>query len=360
MEGKNYNVIGVMSGTSLDGVDIAYLKVTVPNGNDALNPKPYQAEICLAETISYTSEWSQILTDAVHYKSAELVQLNEKYTKLLAQLINSFIAKHGLSLIDTVCSHGHTVIHKPEIGLTLQIGNLPNIATLVGKKVVCDFRVQDVELGGQGAPLVPIGDQLLFGEYDYCLNLGGFANVSLEKDSLRIAYDICAVNTVLNVYAQKLGKGYDDRGAFAKAGTIHHSLLEELNSLPFYKAVAPKSLGIEWVHETVFPLIERFNLGPKDILATFTKHIAIQLVAQFERGSAVLVTGGGAYNTYLLDLLKLDPTMEFIVPDNILVEYKEALIFGLLGVLKLENKVNTLASVTGASKDHSAGKIYLP
>ncbi len=352
MQQKNYNVIGVMSGTSLDGVDLALVQV-------CFEPE-VSAKIIVAETVAYPQQWVESLKIAYTLSKQTLTKLDNEYTQYLAVVILEFIRKNSIENIDAVCSHGHTILHEPDQGFTLQIGNLPILAELIHTRVVCDFRVQDVYLGGQGAPLVPIGDQLLFKEYDYCLNLGGFANMSMDREGTRIAYDICAVNTVLNIYACQLGKEYDEGGAFAKAGSTHTPLLEKLDALPFYQLRAPKSLGIEWVHETVLPIIEHFDLDPKDVLATFTEHIAGQLKKQFKNKSRVLVTGGGAYNTYLLELLRDDERVEFIVPNDMLVEFKEALIFALLGVLKLENKVNTLASVTGARKDHSAGKIYLP
>ncbi len=351
MERKYYNVIGVMSGTSLDGIDFAYVKMTI---------KPqYKAQIIVAETQAYPDFWVGKLQKAVHYSKDELQTLNEAYTQYLGKAINEFIKKNKISRtqIDAICSHGHTILHQPDQGYTLQIGNLPEIATITACTVVCDFRVQDVLLGGQGAPLVPIGDQLLFPTYDYCLNLGGFANVSMQKGDTRIAYDICAVNTVLNEYAQKLGATYDDGGAFAKAGTIHFPLLEKLNGLPFFEKLPPKSLGIEWVHENIFPLIESYNLEPIAVLATFTEHIAQQLANQFQVGNTVFITGGGAYNTFLIERLKVLKNIDVVLPDHLLIEYKEAIVFALLGVLKLEGENNCLASVTGASRDHSSGVI---
>ena len=352
MQQKNYNVIGVMSGTSLDGVDLALVQV-------CFEPQ-VSAKIIIAETVAYPQQWVESLKIAYTLSKQTLTKLDNEYTQYLAVVIQEFIRKNSIENIDAVCSHGHTILHEPDQGFTLQIGNLPILAELIHTRVICDFRVQDVYLGGQGAPLVPIGDQLLFKEYDYCLNLGGFANVSVDRGGRRIAYDICAVNTVLNIYAYQLGKEYDEGGAFAKAGTIHKPLLEKLDTLPFYQLEAPKSLGIEWVHDTVLPIIEGFGLHPKDVLATYTEHISRQLITQFKEGGTVLVTGGGAYNIFLLSLLREGKKVDFIIPDAVLVEFKEALIFALLGVLKLEGKVNTLASVTGASQDHSAGKIYLP
>ena len=218
--------------------------------------------------------------------------------------------------------------------------------------------MQDVALGGQGAPLVPIGDQLLFSEYDYCLNLGGFANCSFERDNKRIAYDICPVNIVLNELAQQLGKPYDDGGNIARSGTIDINLLDVLNTLQFYKMEPPKSLGLEWVKQFIFPVIIKAEISVEDAIATFTEHVAIQLAKQFEEGSSAFITGGGAYNSYLLERLKYHKNISVVLPDAKLLEFKEALIFGLLGVLRLRDEVNCLASVTGAERDHSSGNIF--
>ncbi|MFT5751157.1 MAG: anhydro-N-acetylmuramic acid kinase [Flavobacteriales bacterium] len=352
MAKKDYNVIGVMSGTSLDGVDLAFVKIcTTPQ---------YTAEIVAAITVPYSEDWVEKLRKGIHLNGDELRLLDEEYSSYLSRCIVRFISENDFGELDAVCSHGHTILHQPDAGLTLQIGNLPTLAAAVNQTVVCDFRVQDVALGGQGAPLVPIGDQLLFGDYGYCLNLGGFANVSSEKGGLRLAYDICPVNVVLNSYAELLGHPYDDGGAFANAGTVNPRLLEQLNALPFYMKSAPKSLGIEWVHAHVLPLLEASQSDPVEILATFTEHVAIQLAKQFKTGSTVLVTGGGAFNTFLLERVCFHKNIKIRLPDPKLIEFKEALIFGLLGVLRLEGAINCLSSVTGAQRDHSSGMIYHP
>ncbi len=246
---ESYQVIGVMSGTSLDGIDLAHVHFTVKNNL-------WNYKITETETIPYTQEWLNKLKNAVDFSENELISLNEDYTDYLGNTIKKFIDKHKSHLIDAVCSHGHTILHQPQNGLTLQIGNLPKIATIVGKTVVCDFRVQDVELGGQGAPLVPIGDRLLFSEYDFCLNLGGFSNVSFEEKGQRIAFDISPVNTVLNYYANQLGLEYDDKGKIASSGKVNLDLLNELNSLDYYKKPYPKSLGFEFVKKIILQLLE--------------------------------------------------------------------------------------------------------
>lgn len=341
-----------MSGTSLDGIDLALCTFHISEKQE------WDFEIETAETVSYPESWQTILKDAVHFPEGRLQHLNEEYTFYLAEIISKFIQKNALEKIDAVCSHGHTILHQPEKGITLQIGNLPFLAEKIQQTVVCDFRVQDVALGGQGAPLVPIGDRLLFSRYDYCLNLGGFANVSFEEENIRIAYDICPVNIVLNVYAEKLGKPYDAGGSFAKSGIVNKELLQQLNALGFYSKRPPKSLGLEWVKEFVFPLLKVSKENPQNILRTFTEHIAIQVSNQFKENSSLLITGGGAYNSFLIERLKLQKQLNVIVPNEQIVEFKEALVFALLGILKLRGENNCLASVTGAKRDHSSGYIF--
>lgn len=349
---ENYNVIGVMSGTSLDGVDLAYIKFN--------NSENWTFEIFQSETVSYSEEWLNKLKNAIYFSSSELEELNVAYTKLLASIISEFISKNDLTEIDAVCSHGHTILHQPQNGFTLQIGNLPLIRDLVNQTIVCDFRVQDVQLGGQGAPLVPIGDELLFSQYDYCLNLGGFSNVSFNENGNRIAFDISPVNTVLNFYANELGFPYDDAGNLARSGNINQDLLQQLNNLDFYKAPYPKSLGMEFVNAKIFPLINSFSIDVKDKLRTFVEHIAIQIAKICSKSNASLfITGGGAYNRFLIDRLRnYLPTTEVVIPDDKTIQFKEALIFGFLGVLRLRNEMNVLSSVTGAKRDHSSGVVF--
>ncbi|SHG51153.1 anhydro-N-acetylmuramic acid kinase [Flavobacterium fluvii] len=356
MKKKHYNVIGVMSGTSLDGVDLAHIKFHFINNKWAF-------EILESETVGYSQNWIDQLKSAVDFSETKLEKLNQDYTALLASIISTFIEKHKIENLDAVCSHGHTILHQPQNGFTLQIGNLPKISTLIHQTVVCDFRVQDVELGGQGAPLVPIGDRILFSEYDYCINLGGFSNVSFEQNGKRIAFDISPVNTVLNYYANQLGLDYDDKGQLSKTGKINADLLNELNALDFYQQKFPKSLGFEFVKGIILPLIESHEISIEDKLRTFTEHVALQTALALEdietRNGRMLVTGGGAYNNFLVERIQSHlPEMEIIIPSAKILEFKEALIFALLGVLKLRDEINVLSSVTGAKMDHSSGIIY--
>ncbi len=340
-----------MSGTSLDGIDLAHVNFTLSEG--------WTYKIITAETVPYPEDWQKILSKAVLYDEDQLKRLNENYTQFLSEVILDFLTKNAIFDPDAICSHGHTIKHDPENGYTLQLGNLPQLAENLGHTVVCDFRVQDVELGGQGAPLVPVGDELLFSEYDYCLNLGGFANISTKPNGSRLAYDICAVNTVLNFLSQKIDLPYDRKGEVAASGELNEELLEELQKIPYYGLRPPKSLGIEWVNKYIFPLFGRYESIPC-LLRTYTEHAA-EVISNELRDSSeekVLVTGGGVFNDYLIKEIKRRTRTQIVIPPVEMVNFKEALIFGFLGVLKLRGENNVFSSVTGASKDHSTGKIF--
>ncbi|MDI5887555.1 anhydro-N-acetylmuramic acid kinase [Flavobacterium yafengii] len=352
---EKYTIIGVMSGTSLDGVDLAHIVFTVKNNK-------WNFQILESETVSYSIDWLNKLKIAVDFSEVALEKLNQDYTQLLASIISDFIEKYEIKNLDAVCSHGHTILHQPQNEFTLQIGNLPEIASVINQTVVCDFRVQDVQLGGQGAPLVPIGDRILFSEYDYCMNLGGFSNVSFEKNKERIAFDISPVNTVLNFYANQLGFNYDDKGSISRTGICNKDLLNELNTLDFYQKKHPKSLGFEFVKETILPIIETYSIPIEDKLHTFTEHVALQIaLALPNKNESLFITGGGAYNDFLIERIQYHlPQIKIIIPSAKILEFKEALIFALLGVLKLRGEINVLSSVTGAKTDHSSGTIYSP
>jgi anhydro-N-acetylmuramic acid kinase len=354
MKQENYNVIGVMSGTSLDGIDLAHVSFAFSQSGCAFL-------INETQTVAYSAQWQARLKKAIELDHEALDQIDIDYTRMLGNEIRSFIEQHDLAgKIEAVCSHGHTVLHRPAEGLTLQIGNRPQLAQIIGMPVVCDFRVQDVAMGGQGAPLVPVGDRILFADYDYCLNLGGFSNLSYEKSGFRQAFDISPVNTVLNHYAEALGLTYDDRGRIAQSGKINHELLLALNRIEFYDLKPPKSLGQEFVRDVMLPILGQNDLAIADILCTFCEHVAIQIAAAVPKCSGkMLVTGGGAYHDFLISRMQhhLDP-IALVIPDGKTIEYKEALIFGLLGVLRLREEINVLSSVTGAKEDHCAGYIY--
>lgn len=343
-----------MSGTSLDGVDLVYLNFST-NGQ-------WNYKVIAAETVPYTYIWEEKLRMLTQLDLEDIQKLDVDYTKLLGEVINDFVERNSIKNLDFVSSHGHTALHQPEKNLTYQIGNLPIIATITNSTLICNFRKQDVELGGQGAPLVPIGDKLLFGEFEYCLNLGGFANLSTERDQERIAYDVCPVNIVLNSLSEQVGKPYDEKGSMARSGNSDSVTLEKLNSLKYYTSDFPKSLGLEWVNENVFPILHESGLRVPDALRTFVEHMAMQIGKNLSGpgNMKVLITGGGAYNEFLIERMKLYFHGNIVIPNREVIEFKEAIIFALLGILKFRGEINCLKSVTGAKRDHSSGIIHYP
>lgn len=348
-----FKVIGIMSGTSLDGVDITACEFWINDNN-------WHYKIVKGKTYRYDETILKRLKVAQNLSGLELSQLDVDYGKYLGKLVRNFIQTTSFKS-DFIASHGYTVFHEPGKGLTLQIGSGAHLAAVSGVKTICNFRTTDVALGGQGAPLVPIGDELLFSEYVACLNLGGFSNISFREKNMRIAFDICPVNYVLNFYTQKLGKPYDENGWYGQQGQVNSELLLQLNKLDYYQQQPPKSLGREFVEACIFPIISE-AIKVEDVLATLYEHIAIQLstiITTLNIGN-VLVTGGGAFNEYLIELLKLKTNHSIVVPNKELIDFKEALIFGFLGVLRELELPNCLASVTGASKDNVGGSVFLP
>ena len=356
---KEYNIIGLMSGTSLDGLDIVYCRIW-----KHFNQWKYKIEA--SKSIAYDDKMENQLKNAIHLSSEDLLSLHNAYGTWLGEQVHSFITNHNLT-IDYVASHGHTVHHQPHKGYTLQIGSGQHLANACHQIVICDFRTNDVALGGQGAPLVPIGDKLLFSEYDFCLNLGGISNISFDKQGKRIAYDIGLANMLLNYITRKEHIKYDNGGQLAAKGSTNHALLTKLNELEYYTLPYPKSIGYEWFLEKVVPLVEQTQDSLVNLLHTAVQHICQQISIQIKQHiektpSTLLVTGGGAYNHFLIAVLQenLKDKVKVIVPDTTLIESKEALIFALMGVLRVEQELNVLSSVTGATKDSSSGIVYLP
>jgi anhydro-N-acetylmuramic acid kinase len=351
---KDFKVIGLMSGSSLDGVDIAYVNFSHDN-------KRWFFQIVEAGNIPYTEEWKNKLSEAFNKSEAELKELDIEYGKFLGTVTKKFIKKYEFDP-KLIASHGHTIFHAPEKSYTLQIGNGQEIANATGITTINDFRTEDVTKGGQGAPLVPIGDKYLFAEFPICLNIGGIANVSYDIDGQRIAYDICMANQMLNYLASKLGYDYDNNGNFARQGNVNQELLNIFNDNSYYDKEAPKSLGREFFEKYQHEIIDSSALPVKDLLATATEHIACQIVKATDslEKSKMLITGGGAKNNFLIERIRKMSKHEIVIPDTMIIDYKEALIFAFLGTLKLEGKINVLSSVTGASSDSSSGNICFP
>lgn len=346
-------IVGLMSGTSLDGLDLALCEFETSGEN-------YAYKLISATTVNYPLEWKKRLSAIKNRSADDYFKLHAAYGKFIGEQANEFLNVNGQHA-DAVASHGHTVFHQPQLGFSTQIGCGATIAATTGITTVCDFRSLDVANGGQGAPLVPIGDKLLFGNYQACLNIGGIANISFDdKHGKRIAYDICEANMLLNHLAEKAGNAYDKGGEMAKTGKANEELLIQLNSSRFYSQSGAKSLGREWFEQNILGVIGTSSLDLKDLLATSTEHIA-QIIANDLNNNKihnVLVTGGGAFNTNLIERLRSKTSCEIVIPSNETVNFKEALIFAFLGYLRLNEKINTLSSVTGATKDSIGGAVY--
>ena len=352
-----YKVLGLMSGTSLDGLDMAYCRIWNENGR-------WKFSIENSKDIPYSDEMREYLKNAIYLSEEEHDKLHQDYGVWLGEQSKKFIEELGLE-VDFIASHGHTSHHRPEDGFTFQLGDGQLLANVSGKQVVCDFRTKDVSLGGQGAPLVPIGDRLLFHEFDFCLNLGGISNISFEKDGVRIAYDIGLANMPLNHITQKMGLTYDENGNLARSGKLDLDLLQKLNRLPYYQLPYPKSTGYEWFTAEIVPLIEASQTSEIDLLHTFIHHNCEQIAFEVHKHSVknhhtLFATGGGALNQFFMEILqeKLGSTVEVVIPSKTLIAYKEALVFALMGVLRLKGETNVLSSVTGAHSDSCSGEVF--
>jgi anhydro-N-acetylmuramic acid kinase len=355
---NSYQVIGVMSGTSLDGIDIVYTHITKES------EKCWHFEVIHAETFPFSKQWEDTLRNAHELPASKLHEIHIELGFYLGQIVNNFIQKYAISKsdIDFISSHGQTIFHQPNRKITLQIGSGISFSLACNLKVITDFRQKDVCLGGQGAPLVPIGDQLLFkNKADSFLNIGGFANISFEKEGKIHAFDISPGNLVLNKLMNTIGENFDRGGELAKSGEINFYLLEMLNNLEYYAQSSPKSLGIEWLEKEFYPLI-KLDKDLASNLRTIVEHEAFQIAKVLNENElqSVFVTGGGAYNSFLIERIKNYFSGEIIIPENIIIDFKEAIVFAFLGALHVENQVNCLSSVTGASRDSVGGVTYLP
>lgn len=350
----NYKVIGLMSGTSLDGLDIALCHFS--------NMKTgWRYAIKTAATIKYSSAWIKKLSSAQHLTGEDLVSLDINFGRFLGQACKEFIQKHNIKA-DFIASHGHTIFHQPAKGVTYQIGNGNALHAACGLPVIYDFRSLDVLLGGEGAPLVPVGDKLLFGEYDVCLNLGGIANLSMDVNKQRMAYDVCFMNMGLNYLAAGMGKRFDDDGKIASSGSVSASMLKKLDKVYALTRAKRPSLGREIFERRILPILNGSNINIEDKMRTFIESSAIEIahtIVSKKKNAKVLCTGGGTFNSFFVSCL-LDhcgDNAALIIPEEKVVKYKEALIFSFLGVLRLKGQANCLKSVTGASRDNCGGVV---
>ncbi len=360
-----YRAIGVMSGSSLDGLDIVFASFEETRGI-------WSYEIIAAKTYGYSEDWQRKLQQAASLTAYDYLQLHSAYGKFIGEKINEFIQSYNLyHQVQVIASHGHTVFHAPQNGFTAQLGAGADIAAVTGINVVSDLRAMDVALGGQGAPIVPVGEKLLFKGYDLLLNIGGIANITCKTGDEYIAFDICPANKILNLLAQKENKPFDENGALAESGTAHDGLLETLNDFDYYTLPFPKSLDNSFGTQTVLPIIESYGqITTSDALRTYIEHITIQVSKSVQllhekytiNNKQLMITGGGALNTFLINNLQqaLGPSgFSIIVPDNHIVQYKEGLIMALLGLLRWREENTVLQSVTGASRSSIGGAVWI-
>ena len=346
---NSYRVVGLMSGTSLDGVDLALCTFRHEKGG-------WKFKIEDAKTIPYSFREKGNLALMPVMSVQDFISDHAGYGKFLGGLVKKFLGNRSA---DFVASHGHTIFHQPSEHFTFQAGDGAALSAACGLPVVCDFRSVDIALGGQGAPLVPLGDKILFSEYDYCLNLGGIANISFEKKGKRVAFDICPVNIILNHLSLGKGKSFDKDGRIAMKGSVKKNLLSKLNSVSYYRRSFPKSLGREDIEKNFFPILNPNTEMTEDKLRTFCEHIAVQIGSVTGTGR-MLVTGGGAYNSFLIERIRSCSNAEIVIPSKEIIEFKEALIFAFLGLRRWRNEINCLSSVTGALRDSSGGAVYYP
>ena len=355
---NTFRVLGLMSGTSLDGVDLAMCRFRREG-------KKWNFRIESAVTVPYPEIWRRKLSEAHLLSAEDFIRLHIVYGRYLGSLVNSFLKERGLRKPDAVASHGHTIFHQPssDTPFTFQLGDGLALYAETGIPVVWDFRSLDVQLGGQGAPLVPIGDRLLFSNFSCCVNLGGIANISMERDRKRVAWDICFVNMVLNHLAAETGRKFDRNGDMARSGQVLAPLLKSLGKLHRKGSERP-SLGREDFERDLLPLLREGSV--QDRARTFTEYVAGQVAGAIgaARSGNVLLTGGGTHNLFLQERIRARvasgfPSRKFRIDaaDDQLIDFKEALIFAFLGVLRLAGIPNALASVTGARRDSVSGQV---
>ena len=361
-----YKAIGLMSGSSLDGLDIVYVHLHAAGGS-------WSMDIQHSFTHPYPAEWVERLKGATALSGLDYMLLHTDYGHYIGKAVNAFIERFGLEhKVDMIASHGHTTFHLPLRGMTGQVGDGAAIAAETGLPVISDLRAMDVAFGGQGAPIVPIGEKLLLGDYRFLLNIGGIANLSFRNNNHYHAFDVCPANRVLNLLVQPQGLLMDEGGAIAATGSVNEDLLSRLNLLDYYGMAYPKSLANDFGTDVVYPMVEFFNLPVEDGLATYCEHIADQVAESIRKitsregletaGQQLLVTGGGALNHYLVGRLAVqleEMGISLVVPDRQLIEYKEAVIMALIGVLRWREEYNVLASVTGARRDSIGGALWL-
>jgi anhydro-N-acetylmuramic acid kinase len=358
-----YNVIGLMSGSSLDGLDIAFVHFEEGAGK-------WRFDLAETACIPYPDSWRDNLADLTRLSAKDYLLLHTAYGQYLGNCVNDFLEEKSLAFqVQLIASHGHTAFHFPSRHMTAQLGDGAAIAAVTGIRTITDFRSVDVALGGQGAPIVPIGEKLLFPEYDLFLNIGGIANLSANREKF-IGFDVCPANRMLNILAAHTGNGFDKNGVLASEGKVDDQLLNRLNAFSYYNQPYPKSLSNEFGMEEIFPVIQQAGLILPDALRTYVQHIIIQikrgvLLLREEmpgrENLRLLITGGGAHNLFLAGRLREELAaagIHCVIPEENLIDFKEALVIALMGALRWREDINVMHSVTGASKDSINGAVW--
>jgi anhydro-N-acetylmuramic acid kinase len=365
-----YRAIGLMSGSSLDGLDIAFVQLNEQGGR-------WGHEIIHAACYEYSTEWVQKLKSAVHLNALDYQLLHTEYGHYLGEQVNRFLEENHLQYqVQLIASHGHTTFHRPEKKMTAQLGDGAAIAAVTGINVISDLRAMDIALGGQGAPIVPIGEKILFNDYDFFLNIGGIANISFKENENFTAFDICPANSILNKLASEKGKEFDENGALATNGKINEGLLQQLNGQGYYSHAYPKSLANSFGNDIIYPIIKQSGCSIEDSLRTYVEHVSFQIKKSIENFPPfhantpqshtpqfkLLSTGGGTLNGFLMERIKTmlqSLKVELVIPNEQLIKYKEALIMALIGVLRWRDENNVLASVTGAKRNSIGGAVWM-
>lgn len=359
-----YNVIGVSSGSSLAGLDLVFTALTEVRGK-------WEYEIRAAVRLPYTPEWEEKLSGAADLPARDYMLLHSEYGHFTGHAIKSFIHDNQLDhQVHFIVTHGHTIFHVPSQKMTAQLGDGAAIAAVTGLSVISDLRAMDVALGGKGAPLFPLAEQLLFPDFTYRLNLGENATLAAQLNGAFAAFDICPCNYILDSLAATLGRAYDEDGQLAAGGVTDAPLLESLNGLAFYRESYPRTIASKFGTGTVLPLIQKHQLSTQGKLNTYVKHIAAQIAGTLgslqqdktqEAPATLLLTGGGIFNGFLIKSIQeaLQPlNITITIPEEPTSKFRTPLMVALLGALRWRQEINAFASVTGAEKDSVGGALW--
>lgn len=361
-----------MSGSSLDGLDIAFCEFQIERKNKT-EVSVSEWKLTEAETVPFSQKWIDRLLGLPAQNAQIYAQTDVYFGYYLGELVRDFLKKHQIKP-DAIASHGHTVFHNPEKRFTAQIGNGAAIAATVGIPVIHDFRTQDIALFGEGAPVAPIADKMLFSGFDFYLNIGGIANISCEANGKFLAFDIGGANQILNALANLADLDYDEGGKLASAGTLNQTLFNQLNELGYFEKPYPKSLSNQWVQNEQIKKTFEFEDSIENRLRTICEQVSFQTKKSIlklieneklnKEKYQIFVTGGGAMNLFLIECMKRHCTeignFEWVIPDEKIISFKEAVLMALMGVLRLERVPNCLSSVTGAIRNTTGGAVSLP